>query len=88
MNSYLTNQFDFIHQSTFNSQVFQSVAYITHKSPTELFLKWSNLSKPEKILLNYITFFIIEKTQMELYISIIQGFSYWNTIQDIEGIYY
>lgn len=54
----------------------------------ELFLKWSHLSKREKILLNYVTYYIIEKKQMELYSPIIQGFSYWNSIQDIEGNFF
>lgn len=51
----------------------------------ELFLKWSTLSKREKILLNYLSFYIIEKNQIELFAPIIQGFSYWNSVQDREG---
>lgn len=51
----------------------------------ELFLKWSTLSKREKILLNYVSFYVIEKSQIELFAPIIQGFGYWDSIQDKEG---
>ncbi|KAG5898745.1 hypothetical protein JTB14_020939 [Gonioctena quinquepunctata] len=71
----------------FSSQVFQCVAYITHKCPIlqELFLKWITLTPREKILLNYISLYIFDKAQIDLYAPIIQGFSYWNSIQDTEG---
>lgn len=51
----------------------------------ELFLKWTDLTIKEKILLNYIAFHVVEKCQIELYTPIIQGFGYWNTLQDTEG---
>lgn len=54
----------------------------------ELFLKWSALSSREKFLLNYIAFYIIDSAQSDLYAPIIQGFHYWNNIQDTEGILY
>ncbi|KAJ8920784.1 hypothetical protein NQ315_004925 [Exocentrus adspersus] len=74
-------------KNLFAAQVFQCIAYITHKCPLlqELFLKWTNLGIREKVLLNYIAFHIVEKGQIELYTAIIQGFGYWNTLQDTEG---
>ncbi|CAH1102298.1 unnamed protein product [Psylliodes chrysocephalus] len=76
-----------IDKREFTLQVFQCVTYIIHKSPVlqELFLKWSALSSREKFLLNYIAFYIIDSAQSDLYAPIIQGFHYWNNIQDTEG---
>ncbi|CAG9823661.1 unnamed protein product [Phaedon cochleariae] len=51
----------------------------------ELFLKWSTLTTKEHILLNYIAFYVIDKSEIDLYAPVIQGFGYWNNIQDTEG---
>ncbi|VEN57565.1 unnamed protein product, partial [Callosobruchus maculatus] len=51
----------------------------------ELFLKWCNLSDKEKVLLNYLTYYILDKSQTEIYTSIVQGLTYWNAVQDFEG---
>nr|XP_023017215.1 uncharacterized protein LOC111506390 [Leptinotarsa decemlineata] len=80
-------QFKSIGDGEFCSQVYQCVAYITHKCPIlqDLFLKWITLTPREKFLLNYIAFYVFDKTQIELFSPVIQGFSYWNSVQDTEG---
>nr|CAI5841692.1 unnamed protein product [Callosobruchus analis] len=51
----------------------------------ELFLKWCNLSDKEKVLLNYLAYYVLDKSHSELYASIVQGLTYWNAVQDFEG---
>ncbi|KAJ8930973.1 hypothetical protein NQ314_016170 [Rhamnusium bicolor] len=51
----------------------------------ELFLKWTTLNLKEKVLLNYIAYHVVEKSQIDLYAPIMQGFGYWNSLQDTEG---
>uniref|UniRef100_A0A6P7GSA2 Uncharacterized protein LOC114345815 isoform X1 n=1 Tax=Diabrotica virgifera virgifera TaxID=50390 RepID=A0A6P7GSA2_DIAVI len=76
-----------ISQKEFYSQIFQCVAYITHKCPVvqQLFLKWSNLTLKEKYLLKYITFFVDDPGKSNSYIPILEGFNYWSNLQDREG---
>ncbi|XP_057668138.1 uncharacterized protein LOC130901068 [Diorhabda carinulata] len=68
-------------------QVFQNIAYVIHKCPAlkELFLNWCKLTPKEKKNLNYLSRYVLEPEQFDLYAPIIGGLKYWSDVQDTQG---
>ncbi|XP_057665553.1 uncharacterized protein LOC130899553 [Diorhabda carinulata] len=71
----------------FYSQVYQNIVYTIHKCPVlrGLFLNWCKLSPKEKTFLNYLSNYILDRDQIDLYPPIIGGLEYWSDVQDNQG---
>lgn len=54
----------------------------------ELFHKWLSLTRKLQSLLNYEACYILDKNEMAIFLGIIKGMIFWNTVQDSEGLYY
>ncbi|XP_057665450.1 uncharacterized protein LOC130899489 [Diorhabda carinulata] len=79
MNSQTHSKHQEIVKKKFYSQVFQNVTYTMHKCPLlyDLYLNWCQLSLKGKIFLTYISRYVLDTEQYDLYTPIIGGLNYW-----------